>query len=177
MLIQISSPGLRVLVPPSSLDERHHIQLGDDDLACGPAGPTGPWRMVAAAGGRQINDREFVKPLSVNWKRFSVQVIRGVLETGAQVHFDLTNMRALPALLEGTGQYAQTITSHELRWLQAHWARWSDAVVFWDDVIFRDDRAYGRQVKAPWDWSTEETAAHTARLGETAVDEELVRAA
>jgi hypothetical protein len=146
---------------PSRLER---IVLEAEDLACGPAGVAGPWRLTSAAGGRQINDADFDKPMELDWLRFSVEVMRDILAEGGVVHFDLTHMRDLTGVLDGEGTWGDAITSHELRWLRRRWDRGEGGVMFWTEVEYRGDEAWGRPVAPPWEWSAIELAAHLERL-------------
>lgn len=176
-------PELRALVSPEEDSVQdpwtgalERIALEDDDLVCGPSGLSGPWRLSAAAGGRQLNDREFEKPLELDWSHFCIEVMREVLAGGASIHFDLTQMRGLPDLLEAEGEWGATITAHELRWLRQRWDRGDGGIVFWTAVEYRDDGAWGRQVEAPWEWSKAKLAIHNERFAEEDEDSEEIAA-
>lgn len=168
---------LNPLAPPeaelelvTAIKPLERIALEDEDLACGPSGDWGPWRLTAAAGGRQLNDRDFAKPLDLDWKHFSIGVMREVLVDGGCIHFDLTHMRGLPDLLDSEGEWGGTVTAHELRWLRQRWDRGDGGIVFWTAVEYRDDEAWGRRVEAPWEWTAGELAAHNERFGEPETD-------
>jgi hypothetical protein len=49
---------------------------------------------------------------------------------GATPIFDLTHVQDLPGVLNGTGQYANTVTGAELRYIQANWAQFQGNVTF-----------------------------------------------
>ena len=53
------------------------------------------------------------------------------------VIFDLTNMKDIPGVLKGTGQWADSVTGDELRYIQANWARFQGNVTFYQDGVFR----------------------------------------
>ena len=162
-----AGPGLELAGEDDGSAGLERLYFEAEDLACGPSGPTGPWRLTAAAGGRQLNDPDFVKPLDLDWVHFSIQIMREVLAEGGAIHFDLTHLRGLPDILDGEGAYGSAVTSRELRWLRGRWERdAAAAIVFWTEVEYRGEEAWGRQVPPPWEWSPGDLARHEARLAE-----------
>lgn len=62
---------------------------------------------------------------------FSMQTLDSAAESGRPVIFDLTNMQDIPGVLSGTGQFANTVTGAELRYIQANWATFQGNVTFY----------------------------------------------
>ncbi len=60
---------------------------------------------------------------------------------GRTIHFDLTNIKDLPGALNGTGEFANTITAAELRYLKANWDQFKNNVKFYENGVERG---------APW---------------------------
>lgn len=161
-----------ILEAAEAVSPIQRIVFEHEDLACGPSGATGPWRLTAAAGGRQLNDTDFQKPLDLDWLHFSIDVMRRVLAEDGIVHFDLTHLRGLPALLDGEGPFGDAITAHELRWLRRRWDRGEGSIVFWTEVEYREDGAWGRQVEPPWEWDETELNTHVARVEDVRANDE-----
>ena len=58
-----------------------------------------------------------------------------------KILFDLTNVSDLQNVLAGTGEYANKITSQELRYIMANWDRFKNVVTFCINEM---------EVAAPW---------------------------
>jgi hypothetical protein len=84
---------------------------------------------------------DLAKPPGVSWSQFSINTMRQHLSAGGKLHFDLRNMKDLNGVLSGVGQYANTVTAQELRWIQQNWSSFSNNIFFY---------ANGIQVGAPW---------------------------
>lgn len=94
---------------------------------------------AARFGGQTLTD--FVKPTEMGWEAFSKQTLDVAAATGRQVIFDLTDMQNIPGVLRGAGQFANTVTGAELRYIQANWT------LFQGNVTFISS---GAIVSAPW---------------------------
>ena len=70
------------------------------------------------------------KPPELGWEAFSKQTLDAAAASGRPVIFDLTHVQDLPGVLSGTGQYANTVTGAELRYIQANWAQFQGNVTF-----------------------------------------------
>ena len=62
-------------------------------------------------------------------------------DRAGKILFDLTNVSDLKNVLAGTGEYANKITSQELRYIMANWNRFKNVVTFCINEI---------EVAAPW---------------------------
>jgi len=91
-------------------------------------------------GGRLL-DEVGVPAVGQTWAQFSFQTLEGQLAEGGMVRFDLTNVKNLKGILKGTGEYAESTTSQELRYLRENWRRFKNNVKFYQD---------GAEVSAPW---------------------------
>ncbi len=94
-------------------------------------GPSAGGRLAATAeqlGGETLTS--LPKPAELGWEAFSKQTLDAAAASGRPVIFDLTNVQDLPGVLSGTGQYANTVTGAELRYIQANWARFKGNVTF-----------------------------------------------
>jgi hypothetical protein len=64
-------------------------------------------------------------------KRWSKTALESALARGAgHIHFHLTGMGDLAALLGKTGNCSHNVTSHELRYVRRFWNRFQDRVIF-----------------------------------------------
>jgi hypothetical protein len=73
---------------------------------------------------------------------FTARMMEESLEAGNTIHFDIGYIKeTLPQMIEGAGDYGQTITAFELRYLKENWARFKDHVKFYQGSA---------EVAAPW---------------------------
>jgi hypothetical protein len=65
------------------------------------------------------------------------------LRNGHKVHFDLTNVEDIHAILNNTGKFANTITAQKLRYIGQNWPRTEvkNAVKFYVNNV---------EVSPPW---------------------------
>lgn len=118
---------------------RHTLDFGDDDMVYVPNVNHSLNKLQEQAGGKLLTDLN--KPPELTVKSFSETVIKSTIENGNYVHFDLTYADDIYGMLTGTGQYANTVTAHELRYIQFNWSDLSHGVRFYLD---------GWEVSAPW---------------------------
>lgn len=85
------------------------------------------------AGGQLLTD--LPKPPEMTIEEFSISTLNRQAGSGGRVHFDLTNMSDIPGALAGTGAYGSAVTSVELRYIQANWARFSSVVTFYRNGV------------------------------------------
>lgn len=76
-----------------------------------------------------------------SWIDFSKATLDRVAAAGGKILFDLTNVSDLQNVLAGTREYANKITSQELRYIMANWDRFKNVVTFCINEI---------EVAAPW---------------------------
>lgn len=96
-------------------------------------------RLQQKAGGKLLND--VPKPINKTFIQHSIDTMEQVLINENNIHFDLSNMNDLENLLINKGDFANTVTSQEIRYLQNHWNRFQENVRFYVN---------GRRVDAPW---------------------------
>lgn len=65
-----------------------------------------------------------------SWIDFPKATLDRVAAAGGKILFDLTNVSDLQNVLVGTGEYANKITSQELRYIMANWDRFKNVVTF-----------------------------------------------
>ena len=65
-----------------------------------------------------------------SWIDFSKETLDRVAAAVGKILFDLTNVSDLKNVLAGTGEYANKITSQELRYIMANWDRFKNVVTF-----------------------------------------------
>ncbi|MBI1928592.1 hypothetical protein HYR99_30660 [Candidatus Poribacteria bacterium] len=118
----------------------YQLRFGTHDLVYGPSAGGRLRELAQSAGGRTLND--LPKPLELNWIEFSLRVLEEAAESGTMVRFDLTYVEDLPGVLAGRGIFASTVTTVELRYIQANWERFRSIMRFYDK---------GREVPAPWE--------------------------
>ncbi|MEM6274980.1 MAG: hypothetical protein AAF735_07035 [Myxococcota bacterium] len=147
-----SSPGSDAeldTVPPASgrsvervdavQPEIPRLEFGDHDLVFGPSAGGRLRGLQQEAGGRLLTD--LPKPPNLSWVDFSLGVLRSHLDDAGVVRFDLTHMRDIPDALRGVGEYADTVTAHELRFLRDAMDSYPGQVRFYRD---------GAEVEPPW---------------------------
>lgn len=77
------------------------------------------------------------KPPDVQWPEFTVATLEAALAARRIVLFDLTYALDIADVLNGTGRYAAAITTHEMRYLRAHWTRFKSIVQFYENDEMR----------------------------------------
>lgn len=115
------------------------LQFDDNDLVFGPSAGGRLRGLQQQAGGRLLTD--LPKPPNLGWVDFSLGVLRSHLDAGGTVRFDLTHMRDIPDALRGVGEYANTVTANELRFLRDTMDNYPGQVRFYRD---------GAEVEPPW---------------------------
>ena len=122
-----------------NLEAIFNKRFADDDLVYGPSsgGALRAWQQER--GGRMLTD--LPRPMELSWEAFTLRTMEQALQRGAAIHFDLTNVQQIAAVLACQGPHATATTSVELRYLRDHWDRFRDCVRFYRG---------GRSVEAPW---------------------------
>ncbi len=77
------------------------------------------------------------KPPDVKWPEFTVAALEAAFAARRPVLFDLTHVQDIADVLKGSGRYAAAITTHELRYLRLHWARFRAIVQFYENDEMR----------------------------------------
>lgn len=125
------------------------LRFGADDLVYGVSSlPGKPGLLVNLkneGGGNLLSDMLLKNGEDVhfdfgrNWKAASQWAMERQLQSNHNIHFDLTNVNDLPGVLKGIS-YPDKTTSFELRYINEHWDRFKDDVVFYKD----------KQIVNPW---------------------------
>jgi hypothetical protein len=105
-------------------------------------GPSARGQLAATAerlGGQTLT--QLPKPTELGWEAFSLQTLEAAAASGRPVIFDLTHVKELQGVLNGTSSYAATITGAELQYLKANWERFKNTVTFYRE---------GAPVWVPW---------------------------
>lgn len=68
-------------------------------------------------------------------------IVRRMVREGTMIRFDLTHMQDLPGVLAGTGDFGDSVTALELRYIRDHWRDFRQMTRF-----YRDDQ----EVRPPW---------------------------
>jgi hypothetical protein len=79
--------------------------------------------------------------MELGWEAFSKQTLDAAAASGRPIVFDLTNMKNISGVLSGTGEFANTVTGAELRYIQGNWATFQGNVTFMNG---------GVSVGVPW---------------------------
>ena len=118
-------------------------KFGENDLVYGPSSGGKLRQLQESAGGRLLTD--IGGPASgQSWTQFSIQTMESQVKSNGMIRFDLTNMgdaKEITNVLQGTGQYADTVTGAELRYIQQNWSTFSGNVKFYLN---------GSEVEKPW---------------------------
>jgi hypothetical protein len=120
-----------------------NLKFGADDLVYGPSAGGKLRQLQESTGGRLLTDVGGPAP-GQSWTQFSIQTMESQVKSGGMIRFDLTNMggaKEVTNVLKGTGQYANTVTAAELRYIQQNWSRFSGNVKFYLN---------GGEVVKPW---------------------------
>jgi RHS repeat-associated protein len=115
------------------------LRFGSDDLVYGPSARGYLRALQQEAGGVLLDD--LPKPPSLSWEQFTTRTLDAAASSGRRVRFDLTHVDDLQAVLRGQGEWANTVTAYELRYLQANWSRFQKVTHFYENGI---------EVAAPW---------------------------
>jgi RHS repeat-associated protein len=115
------------------------LRFGPNDLVYGPSARGYLRALQQEAGGVLLDD--LPKPPTLPWKDFTTRTLDAAASSGRRVRFDLTHINDLQGVLRGEGYWADTVTAHELRYLQANWARFQKITHFYRN---------GAEVAAPW---------------------------
>jgi len=113
------------------------LRFGASDLVYGPTAEGRLDALRDAAGGKtlwQLVPAEGVK----DWNALSIEKMGLARESGARIHFDLTNVDNLPGVLDGSSPLAFTCTGQELWYLRENWSRFEGSVTFYSDVSDTD---------------------------------------
>ena len=119
------------------------LKFASDDLVYGPSAGKNLRNLQEAAGGKTLTDigSPFDFGLGQDWPEFSKQQMDAAVASGNKIHFDLTEVKNLDGVLQNSGQYADSVTAVELRYIRDNWPRFKDSVKFY---------IHGQEVKAPW---------------------------
>jgi hypothetical protein len=114
------------------------LKFADDDLVYGPSANSQLRELQETAGGKTLTD---IPGKTGTWLEFSIQQMEDAVAKGNTIHFDLTHVKDLKGVLNGTGEYAASVTAGELRYIRNAWSRFSENVKFYIDM---------KEVPAPW---------------------------
>jgi RHS repeat-associated protein len=129
----------RVASAPRALPGVTGLRFGGNDLVYGPSARGYLRSLQQEAGGVLLDD--LPKPTNLTWEQFTTRTLDDAARSGRAVRFDLTHVDDLSGVLNNTGEWADTITGHELRYLRANWSRFHGIAHFYRD---------GVEVVAPW---------------------------
>ena len=115
------------------------LRFGSNDLVYGPSARGNLRALQQEAGGVLLDD--LPKPTNLTWEQFTTQTLDDAATAGRSVRFDLTHVEDISGVLNNTGEWADTITGHELRYLRANWSRFRLVTHFYRN---------GAEVAAPW---------------------------
>jgi RHS repeat-associated protein len=119
---------------------RGALRFGANDLVYGPSARGALRQLQQSAGGKLLTDVGG-PAAGQSWPQFSIQMLQRQLAAGGRIRFDLTHMQDIPGALRGTGQFGNTITAAELRFLQQHWSQFGAITTFYRN---------GVEAAAPW---------------------------
>jgi len=126
----------------SVINNKQMLVFGDNDLVYGPSANTKLEEFKKKCGGKLLAD--LYSPYDhgyENWVDCSLKTIEKWHERNLTIHFDLTNMQDIPNILKNIGEFADTVTSHELRYIRDNWSRLKNTIRFYK---------YEREVEPPW---------------------------
>ena len=115
------------------------LKFGADDLVYGPSAKGALRQLQEKAGGKLLTD--IPKPPGKSWTEFSIDTLNKQLSQGGKIRFDLTNVKDITGVLNGTGKYGNTVTAAELRHIHGNWLQFQNNVTFYRN---------GLEVSAPW---------------------------
>ena len=90
-------------------------------------------KLQEQAGGKLLSD--FSKPTMSSVIDFSKKMIDTTVKNGNYVHFDLTYVNDIKGVLNNTGQYANTVTAQELRYIKSNWSTFKNNIKFYNNGI------------------------------------------
>jgi len=105
------------------------LRFGANDLVYGPSARGQLRALAEKAGGRLLTD--LPKPPNLTFTQFSLQTLDEAATAGTKIRFDLTNVKDLKGVLAGTGEFADTVTAHELRHIAGNWDKFKGVVSFY----------------------------------------------
>ena len=109
------------------------LRFGANDLVYGPSAGGKLRSLAESAGGKTLTDIE--RPVGMDWWTHSRQQMELAVKEGNMIHFDLTHMTEVEAVLANQGQFAGKVTSLELRYIRDNWSRFSNSVVFYENGV------------------------------------------
>jgi len=112
------------------------VKFGIDDFVYGPSAGLKLRDFANKYGGKLLED--LLPPGTTpaeGWLQFSINNMENVLRDGNKIHFDLTNLNDIVGVLKGTGQYANTVTAGELRYICNNWNRFQNVIKFYKDNV------------------------------------------
>lgn len=125
------------------------LKFGDDDLVYGPSANNELNNFKNNNGGQLVGDLGNEKfdietaQGQMSWTDFSIYKLNETVANGNNIHFDLTNVKDIDGTFKNTGEYANTVTSKELRYIRDNWERLEDNIKFYQN---------NKQVKElPWE--------------------------
>ena len=105
------------------------LTFGASDLVYGPSAGGQLRQLANESGGQLLTD--LPKPTDLTFTEFSLRTLDEAASSGRPVHFDLSNVQDLDGALAGTGEFADTVTSAELRHICGNAARFASNVNFY----------------------------------------------
>lgn len=137
------------------------LRFGPNDLVYGPDAEGALYRFAKRTGGRMLIDVGARPRLVKSFRDWTIiildqaagrepstllgvqvaSVVTRMISKGTLIRFDLTHMRDLPGVLMGTGDYGDSVTALELRYIRDNWPDFRRITRF-----YRDDR----EVRPPW---------------------------
>ena len=117
------------------------LKFDTNDLVYGPSALGKLRKLQQQFGGKTLTDILTAGPGGRSWIEASIDVMENAISNGNKIHFDLTHMSQINDILNNSGQYGNTITAQELRYIRDNWDRFKDFVKFYQE---------GTEVEAPW---------------------------
>lgn len=105
------------------------LRFESNDLVYGPSAMGKLRKLQQQAGGRLLND--IPKPINKTFVQHSIDTMEQALRNSDNIHFDLTNMNDIDNILNNQGQFANAITSQEIRYIRNNWHRFKNSVRFY----------------------------------------------
>lgn len=90
-------------------------------------------------GGKTLNDLKGGPSMSgySDWGEYSKAVLKETPSRKVRVYFDLTNMKDIKGVLNNMGEFKDSVTAQELRYIRDNWSFFEDNVEFYKDGIRR----------------------------------------
>lgn len=115
-------------------------KFGENDLVYGPSVNGKLRQLQQRAGGRLLIDVGC--PFAgESWAQFSIRVMENQVKSGGIIRFDISNIKDISGVLKNKGQYGNTVTGIELRYIQENWIKFSNSVKFYRN---------GLEISNPW---------------------------